>query len=1634
SSDAFIDFVQYKIDYTAWVSMLGIMPNWNATIAPNSLTEGEHTLYVRAGDKAGHTVEQFIIIYVDNYDPIVIVSSPSNDQYIEGTYTFKVLAIDTVGIERVNISVFNKTEIMAYNPATGLYEYTTGTIGINDGTYTVNATAYDKAGRNTKSASITFNVDNNFPTLKIEKPLSGEYIGGSSYNIEVNSSDTFIDVVQYKIDYTAWVSMIGVMPNWNATIVPNNMVEGEHTLYVRACDKAGHTIEQSVTIYVDNYDPIVIVSSPSNNQYIEGTYTFKVLAIDTVGINRVTIDVFNITLATTFNSLTGYYEAIVNTFLYDDGNYNLTAKAYDLANKTSVHGPVNFSIDNHYPVLKIISPFEGGYVSNITEINVSSTDGPFEPILEYRIDSTDWVKMGGSAPNFSSSLDTKKLIDGSHVLTVKAYDKLNHITQASINIIVDNNFPIVAIASPLEFQYIERFFTFKVVASDTVGIDSVIINISGSYYIASYNPLTGYYEYTINTILFQDGEYNVSSIAYDKSGKNSSYGPIKFYIDNTAPSLVVLNPIDGSFVNGTVEINVSSYDLFIYNVEYKIDEGNYISIKKVNDTWLAKFDTLKIADGNHKITIRAVDNLTHTTMQIINVIVDNNAPVCIITSPLPNQYLEGTITFKIAANDYVGIESVILYLFDSKFTATYNGISTYYEYTINTIIIDDGIYNLTAMATDLSGKKTIAGPINFSIDNYAPTLRINYPTSGKYISDNVTINATSSDRFLALVQYMIGTSVWIDLYGDMPYFEGVLDTRIYQDGIYTISVRAIDNASHVSTQSVIITIDNNDPTCILSSPVPNQYIEGTFTFKVTASDTIGIDRVVLFAFGEEWTAAYTSLTGYYEYTINTIMYKDDTYEIYASSSDKSGRTTITQKIKFNIDNKAPTLQINRPVEKTFVYDVYRIEVLADDEFMKVVEYRIDAMGWKIMDGEIPDWFAVWDTAEHLDGYHTITVRAIDNASHLTQQTITVIIDNNPPICIISAPVPNEFIEGVYTFKVSATDAVGIDYVTMTLFGSVVRATYNSQTGYYEYTMDTSVWPEDAIRNITATAYDLSGKYKQTSKLNFRVDNHAPSIKIISPKNKDFVSNFVNFDVNITDAFPGPVEYNIDGSGWLPIGLPWDTTLVADGVHTIAIRGRDLAEHITIQSLVVTVDNNDPSCIISSPVREQAIEGSFVFKILAIDYVGIREVKASLFGYETTVSYNSQTGYYEYTFDTTTQNDGIYNISAVAYDFSGKKANSTVVGFKLDNNPPDVTWVWPISGAYLSGEVRLNVIVNDSFLSSKMYTVDESGYVPLEKIFDTTLTSDGEHKLTVRAVDTAGHITSSSITVIVSNIAPETAIISPMENEHVAGIKKLQVYSSGAVKKALVSIDNGSFNEIFKGEKGYEYNIDTTTLLSGSHTITVKTIDFAEHVSLNSVNIVVDNDAPSIEIKKPKGGQKGSVEFMVIVTDESKIENVYIKLGETWIEMTEIESNTYTFDWITGEEDNGAHRYQIKALDALGNEGIINGRVIVENPTNYWKAFQDNLPGIAFIFFIALLIAFIISKRAKGIQIFVGKEKIKKEKMFITPGKKLKEEVSLIEDIKETKVEVPLVYECPNCNAKVKEEDKICPNCGVEFES
>ncbi len=122
-------------------------------------------------------------------------------------------------------------------------------------------------------------------------------------------------------------------------------------------------------------------------------------------------------------------------------------------------------------------------------------------------------------------------------------------------------------------------------------------------------------------------------------------------------------------------------------------------------------------------------------------------------------------------------------------------------------------------------------------------------------------------------------------------------------GAATVS-ETVDN--QIVTTSVIIK-DTIPPTVDITSPLNDTYVHGVVSIKVTATDNVGVTKVVFTINGKNYTD--TDGTDGWNYNWNTIGFTDGVYNITVTAYDAANNSQ-NQTISINVDNTIPTATVN----------------------------------------------------------------------------------------------------------------------------------------------------------------------------------------------------------------------------------------------------------------------------------------------------------------------------------------------------------------------------------------------------------------------------------------------------------------------------------------------------------------------------------------------------------------------------------------------------------------------------------------------------------------------------------------------------------------------------------------------------
>jgi hypothetical protein len=223
-------------------------------------------------------------------------------------------------------------------------------------------------------------------------------------------------------------------------------------------------------------------------------------------------------------------------------------------------------------------------------------------------------------------------------------------------------------------------------------------------------------------------------------------------------------------------------------------------------------------------------------------------------------------------------------------------------FTVDTTPLPTGNYTIRVWAFDKAGNRT--GDKNapyvtsFSVDKDAPEVTITNPESNITVGNNakVAIEATIGDA----VGYKISINSNTVLDAAAPFTTYEWDTNDLPSGTYTIDVEGRDAVGNTSTDTVVITVDNNGPTInfdLLEDEILSGLVEIPGT--VTDGDAATYQFVI---YNQNDVPVLIVAQGNVSPQFNTRSFANGQYYAVATARDSFGNPSQKGPVNFSIFN------------------------------------------------------------------------------------------------------------------------------------------------------------------------------------------------------------------------------------------------------------------------------------------------------------------------------------------------------------------------------------------------------------------------------------------------------------------------------------------------------------------------------------------------------------------------------------------------------------------------------------------------------------------------------------------------------------------------------------------------------------
>ncbi len=184
-------------------------------------------------------------ISLDTQPPAILITSPVGSK-VSGSVPVDVKYSDNIGVTRVELYV-NGQKFATDDIAPFAFAWDTSTL--MDGAYTLVAYAYDAAGNEgvSPTVSVTIGSDTVAPVISSFNLVDGMTVSNKqSVNVTATDNQTVAKIIlsiDGKLVATAYGSSLSY--NWNT----RNIAKGAHSATVQACDAANNTTSKTVTVY-----------------------------------------------------------------------------------------------------------------------------------------------------------------------------------------------------------------------------------------------------------------------------------------------------------------------------------------------------------------------------------------------------------------------------------------------------------------------------------------------------------------------------------------------------------------------------------------------------------------------------------------------------------------------------------------------------------------------------------------------------------------------------------------------------------------------------------------------------------------------------------------------------------------------------------------------------------------------------------------------------------------------------------------------------------------------------------------------------------------------------------------------------------------------------------------------------------------------------------------------------------------------------------------------------------------------------------------------------------------------------------------------------------------------------------------
>ncbi|WP_244224536.1 adventurous gliding motility protein AgmC [Corallococcus sicarius] len=772
----------------------------------------------------------------------------------------------------------------------------------------------------------------------------------------------------------------------------------------------------------------------------------------------------------------------------------------------------------------VITPANGSTTTSTTPPITGTTPGGGNQTVNVYVDGTLVGTTTSDATGNYTVTPTTPLSPGPH--TVYAVTVTDGITSPQSNTntftVTAGTTPTVAISTPatgstttnpnVTVTGTSTNATSVTVTFQGINYGSIAVDASGNWSQALPGPLA-------------DGTYTVTAVSTNGAGTNSTTATSTFTVDQTAPTVAITTPANGSTIN-TPTVTATGTSTGATSVTLTFDGASHgpVAVDAAGN-WSYPLPG-PLAEGSYTLTAVATDGAGNTSTPATSTFtVDLTVPTVAISTPANGSTI-GTNAVTVVGTS-TGATSVTLTFQGTDYGPIAVDASGNWSYPLP-VSLGEGTYTVTAVSTDAAGNTSTQAASTFTVDLTGPQVAISTPANGTSVgTDTVTVTGTSSGATSVTLTFD-GAShgpVAVDAAGNWSYpLPGPL-----AEGTYTVTAVSVDGAGNTSTPATsTFTVDLTAPTVAITTPANGSTI-GTDTVTVTGTST-GATSVTLTYNGTNYGPIPVDGAGNWNYTL-PVSLTDGTYTVTAVSTDAAGNTSTSASTTFTVDLTAPTVGITTPGNGSTI-NTPTVTATGTSTGATSVTVTFDGTDY----GPIAvDASGNWSQAlpgPLADGTYTVTAVSTDAAGNTsTPATSTFTVDQTAPTVAITTPANSSTTTNP---NVTATGtSTGATSVTVTFDGASYGPIAVDASGNWSQALPGPL--AAGTYTVTAVSTDAAGNTSTPATSTFTVDLSKPTVAITSPVSGTTVGTSTVTIVG-TSTKATSVTLTLDGTDYGPIAV------------------------------------------------------------------------------------------------------------------------------------------------------------------------------------------------------------------------------------------------------------------------------------------------------------------------------------------------------------------------------------------------------------------------------------------------------------------------------------------------------------------